>query len=291
MPKKTAILLLLALSCLVILTACNGTSDLTQGKTPEQIVEEAFDKWYGLASYDMSMDMLMKMDFGEGDMEITMNSDATVFQNPLKMKITSEVVLPMLEPPSMTIEQYMITEDGKLVLYQQAENSWQKMVTTDPATMELLQMDPKDNLKLFMDSLEKAEIVAEEKIEQMDTVKVELVASSKIFEKVMEQTAGNPLGINEGLFDPAIFTQIGDLKYILWIDKATLNVVKGQMDLSENMRNLGTALAADPNMPVELKDAFAGMEFVASYTIKNHNRAQDFTVPEEAKNAEEISLD
>jgi len=291
MPKKTVIFLLVVLFCFAGLTACTGPSDLTKGKTAEQIAEEAFDRWYGLDNYDMNMNMFMKMNIGGGDLEMTMTSEATIFQDPLKMKMTANVSMPMLVNESMTIEQYALTENEQFVIYQKVEDLWQKIVADDSTTKAILQTDPKDNLKLFMDSLEKAEILAEEKIEQLDTVKLELVASGKIFDQIMEQTAGNPLGVNGDLFDPAIFTQIGDLKYILWIDKATLNVVKGQMDLSENMRNLGAALTADPNMPAEMKEMFAGMEMVADYTITNHNKAQDFTLPEEAKNAEEIIID
>ena len=294
MPKKVATLLLITLLCLVGLTACTGasagTSDLTKGKTAEQIAEEAFDKWYGLANYDMSMEIYMKTSVGAEDTEMTMKSDATLFQNPLKMKMTANVTIPMLEPQTMTFEQYMLTENEKMTIYQQVDGVWQKMVIDDSATMELMQMDPKDNLKLFMDSLKKAEILAEEKIEQTNTVKLELVASSEVFGRIMEQTAGNPLGINEGLFGPAILAQIGDLKYTLWIDKATLNVIKGQMNLSENIRNLGAALAAEQDMPAELQEMFSSMEFVVDYTVMNHNNAQDFTVPEEAKRAREIVM-
>ena len=46
--KKTVIFLLVVLFCFAGLTACTGPSDLTKGKTAEQIAEEAFDGWYGL---------------------------------------------------------------------------------------------------------------------------------------------------------------------------------------------------------------------------------------------------
>jgi hypothetical protein len=292
MPRKFFIFSLVLVCTLIVLTACSsGPKDLTTGKTAEQIVEESFDKWYQLANYDMDMTSKMKMSLGQDVMDMSMSGKATIFQKPMKMKMVMDLTMPNMDE-KMTIEQYMVEEGQKVIVYQRVGDQWQKVTVDDPAMAKMMAMDPRDNLKLFMDNLTKAEFLGEEKIEEMSTVKIDIIASSKIFEQVFEETAGNTLGLDNGLINKDILSKIGDMEYLIWINKATLETVKCQMDLTENMKNLGNALAEDDNLPDigELKEIFANMEISMEYTVLNQNQAQDFTIPEEAKNAEEIPL-
>ncbi|MEL7656235.1 MAG: hypothetical protein AAGU75_10040, partial [Bacillota bacterium] len=200
-----------------------------------------------------------------------------------------ETTIPVMAQ-KMTIEQYAEQNEQKMAIYQNIENNWQKITFDDPAMMETMYMDPKDNLKLFMDHLVSAEIIGEEKIDGKDALKIKLVASGDIFDQIFQETAGDMLGLGNGLISADVFSQIGDMVYTIWVDKATLDTLKCQMDLSENMRNLGKALAEEPNMPAEIKDIFANAEIFMEYTILNPNNAQDFTIPEEAINAPEMEL-
>ncbi len=285
-------LLFLVLICTLLLTACSsGPKDLTAGKTAQQIVEESFNNWYQLNNYDMDMTTKMKMTMGQDTMDMTMTGKATAFQKPMKMKMVMDMntAFPGM-PEKMTMEQYMVEEENKVILYQKVADQWQKIVVDDPAMAKMMTMDPRDNLKLFMDNLTKAEILGEEKLGEKNTVKIDLVASGKIFNDILQDTAGQSLGLAEGMIGADILSKIGDMKYIIWIDKATLETVKCQMDLTENMRNLGNALADDPDMPAEAKEVFKNMEMFMEYTVLNQNTAQDFTIPEEAKNAKEMPL-
>jgi hypothetical protein len=291
MKRKLFVLSLVLIYTLIVLTACSGPKDLTAGKTAEKIVEESFDKWYQLNNYDMDMTSKMKMSLGQDVMDISMSGKATIFQKPMKMKMVMDLTMPNMDE-KMTIEQYMVEENQKVIVYQQVGDQWQKVTVDDPAMAKMMAMDPRDNLKLFMDNLTKAEFLGEEKIGEMNTVKIDIIASSKIFEQVFQETAGNTLGIDNGLINKDILSKIGDMEYLIWINKATLETVKCQMVLTENMKNLGNALVEDGNLPDinELKEVFANMEISMEYTVLNQNKAQDFTIPEEAKNAEEIPL-
>ncbi|AFM01382.1 hypothetical protein Desde_3088 [Desulfitobacterium dehalogenans ATCC 51507] len=289
MNKKISSLILI-LMCTLVLAACStGTTNLSQGKSPEQIVEESFAKWYGLKSYDMDMVMTMKFSVGEEVLDMSMTGKGAVFQNPIKMKMVMEANIPGMDQ-KMTLEQYVVQNKQKMAIYQNIENNWQKIIFDDPAMTEKMYMDPKDNLKLFMDHLVSAEILGEEKIGEKDTLKIKLVASGDIFDQIFQETAGNTLGVGNGLINPDVFSQIGDMVYTIWVDKVTLDTLKCQMDLSENMRNLGKALAEDPKLPLEIKDIFSDAEIFMEYTILNQNSAQDFTIPEEAMNAPEVEL-
>lgn len=293
--KKRILALTLVLACTLVLSACaSGPTDLTKGKTAQQIVQESFDKWYQLKNYDMDTTTKMKLSMGQDVMDMSMSGKITLFQKPIKMKMLMDIAIPGMNE-KMTLEQYMVEENQKVIIYQHIQGQWQKMVVDDPAMMNMMNMDPRDNLKLFMDNLTKAEILGEELIGDKNTLKIDLIASSKIFEQIFNESAGKSLGINNDIFTSDLLTKIGDMKYIIWVDKATLETVKCQMDLTENMKNLGNALVDDgslrdiPNVD-ELKAVFSNMEISMEYTVLNQNTAQDFTIPEDAKNAKEVSM-
>lgn len=293
--KKRILALTLVLACTLVLSACaSGPTDLTKGKTAQQIVQESFDKWYQLKNYDMDTTTKMKLSMGQDVMDMSMSGKITLFQKPIKMKMLMDIAIPGMNE-KMTLEQYMVEENQKVIIYQHIQGQWQKMVVDDPAMMNMMNMDPRDNLKLFMDNLTKAEILGEELIGDKNTMKIDLIASSKIFEQIFNESAGKSLGINNDIFTSDLLTKIGDMKYIIWVDKATLETVKCQMDLTENMKNLGNALVDDgslrdiPNVD-ELKAVFSNMEISMEYTVLNQNTAQDFTIPEDAKNAKEVSM-
>lgn len=289
MNKRISTLIII-LICILALTACSsGATSSTPEKSPQQMVEESFDKWYGLKSYDMDMIMNMKFSIEDEVLDMSMTGKGTIFQNPMKMKMVMETTVPGINQ-KMTLEQYMVQAEQKMTIYQNIENNWQKMTIDDPAMMEMMSIDPRDNLKLFMDNLVSAEILGEEKIGDKDTLKIKLVASGDVFKQVFQDTAGSTLGVGNELLNGDIISQIGDMAYIIWVDKVTLDTLKCQMDLTENMRNLGKALAEDPNTPSELEEVFANVEMFMEYTVLNHNNAQDFSLPEEAHNAPELEL-
>lgn len=285
---KRNLLFILVLSFFILLAGCSSPNELIEeDKTAQQIAEESFDKWYGIDSYDMDLTMDMKMSMDSETMDFSMTGKATVFQNPMKMKMVMDI--PGMGD-QMQMTQYMIEEDQIITIYQQLEGQWYKTVIDDPAMSQMMQMDPRENMELFMDNLIQAEIVGEEKVGERDTYKIELLASSEIFDQVFEDMTNKSLGLNGEMFDSDLFSKIGDMKYTVWIDKDTLETVKCYMDLTDNMRNLGSAMAQEEGAPEELNEIFSNMEMSMEYYVINHNNAQDFTVPDEAKNAMDLPM-
>jgi len=286
---KRNLLLVLVLSLFVILTGCSNPNEVIDDKTAQQIAEESFEKWYGIDSYDMDLSMDMKMSVSSETVDISIDGQATVFQNPIKMKMVMDTMIPGMDQ-TMQITQYMVEEGQIVTIYQQLDGQWYKTVIDDPAMSQMMQMDPRENMELFMNNLVQAEIVGEEKVGERDTYKIDLLASGEIFNQVLEDMTDESLGLNSEMFSKDIFSKIGDMKYTVWIDKNTLETVKCYMDLTDNMRNLGSAMAEDQDSPEELKEVFSNMEMSMEYSVYNHNQAQDFTIPEEAKNAKEIPM-
>ncbi|MEL7656234.1 MAG: hypothetical protein AAGU75_10035, partial [Bacillota bacterium] len=79
--NKKIVSLMLVLICTMTLVACStGTANVNQEKSPQQIAEESFAKWYGLKSYDMDMTMNMKFSVEDEVLDMSMTGKGTVFQ-------------------------------------------------------------------------------------------------------------------------------------------------------------------------------------------------------------------
>ena len=143
-------------------------------------------------------------------------------------------------------------------------------------------------MELFLKYLKETNIIGEEKLGQRDTLKIELVASSEMYNELMEQIPGMNLNQPGMEITPDFLSQMGDMKYIVWVDKTTLDIVKTSMDLTENMQNMGKALIEQGLIPAELAEMFSNMEMSMTYEILNINKAEPIVIPEEAKNAPEL---
>jgi len=289
MFRSSKLLIAILLVCGLLVASC-GTKDLTKGKTAQEIVEEAQKKMAEVNNYDMNIEMQMKMTPpGEEAVDMNVKGTGTIFQKPMRMKMSME----MNDPESgetITIQQYMEQTDTGMVVYQSVKGQWFKMVFNDPAFAEMMNMDPTKNVKLFIENLKEVNILGEEKIGEKETVKIEVAASSEMYEKIMQELPGMNLNAGQMPFDLGILSKIGDIKCVFWVDKTNLDIIKTAMDMTENMHNLGKALAESGNLPKEATEIFSSMEMSMEYEILNQNTAEEFTIPEEARNAQEIPM-
>ncbi|MFZ5942588.1 MAG: DUF6612 family protein [Bacillota bacterium] len=282
-------ILLIGLLVMLVATGC-GTKDLTKGKSAQEIIEGTYEKMAQVQNYDMNLQMQMKMETPEGKLDMTLDGKATIFQKPMLMKMVLQTKDPE-SGESVAIEQYMEQTEKGLNVYQKVEEQWIKMSMNDPSLAEMMNMDPANNMKIFLENLKEAKILnQEEKVGEKDTVKIEMAASSEIYEDLMKQMPGMNFSQANMPFGPEFLSKMGDIKYVLWIDKLTLETVKTSMDLTENIQNLGKALVDSGTVPKELAGIFAGMEMSASYEIYNLDTAEKFEIPEEAKNGQEIPV-
>lgn len=288
MFKRTKFFYLLLIIAFLA-TAC-GTTDLTQGKSAQEIIEESYEKQLNIDTYDLDLIMNMKMAMPEGEiMAIAMTGQATVFQKPMEMKMIMEITNPEISEP-LIIEQYLEATEQGINIYEHVEEQWSKIVLNDPTLAETVNMDPRQNMELFLKYFNEANILEEEKLRGKDTIKIEMVASSEMYNELMEQIPG--LNLNQaGLqFTSDFLSKMGDMKYLAWVDKATLNIIKTSLDLTENMQNMGQALIEQGQLPGELAEMFSSMEMSMTYEILNINQAAAIVIPVEARNALELPM-
>ena len=297
----------------LFLAGCSGdgeqASESTAGKSAEEIATTAFTNLEAAKNYDIDMNMLMSMEMMGQKMDLTMNGNGTYFNDPLKMqmkmKMKMETGMDLGEPmEEESIDTYFIQEGNSYVMYINSAGIWIKStLPEDQLSSQMMQMSPTDSMDLYMKNLKEAVNEGEEKIGDVNTDKIKLVASGDIFQELMENMdMSEALGLDgsmDGLSDDFL-KDLGDLTYYVWVNKADSSLVKVQMDLGPIMRSLGATMTGE-NAPPEfadmsdmekalLKQTFENITFTLDYSIKNIDKAADFTLPEAAASAIETPL-
>ncbi len=286
--KKILSLVLVAI--MVLSFAGCGSKDATKGMSAEEVLVAATEKSTTWESFEADMDMAMLMTImGPEPTEITMKGTALFFMDPMRMKMTMDTS--MGEDMKMTIEQYMVQEGDQFVTYQSTMGQWMKMVIDDPSMSGMLTMDPAQNMELFKKYLVGAEIVGEEKVNNMDALKIDLTVSFEMYKELIADNAAMDMGgfTSTGMLDS--LAEVGDLTYTIWVEKETLQPVKYYMDFGDVMSKVGAAVGESTDMPAEMLSIYDDMEMTIIMTIKNIDNVSDFEIPQEALDAEEISMD
>jgi len=263
----------------MVVSGCGKT------KTAEEYIEASNLKSAELESYEMKLEMNMSMSAGGEQMDMTMSGTASVFQNPMRLKM--DLATRVMEQ-DMQLIQYMEQTEGAVTIYQNVMGQWQKMVLDDPALVEMMSMNPADSIEAYMNSLISAEILREEKVNEREAVVIEMVMSGEMYEEILGQMGAPNLGGVE--MDESFFAALGDLKATVWVDKKTDDMLKMSMDLSENMANMVEYMIQDGSLGEEELEALKGMKMNMVYEMLNQNNAAEFEIPEEALNAPELKL-
>ncbi|NLK72778.1 MAG: hypothetical protein GX285_07160 [Clostridiales bacterium] len=285
---KKLVLSIISLLVIFAMTAC-AEKDLSKDKTAEEILEASINASAKWENYEMGIESQIEMDVPQqGKMKMNMQGSGTVFVNPMKMHMKMDVEIQDMEQ-NQSIDQYMMQEGDTFVIYQNTEGQWYKIVLDDPGLMEMISMDPMENVQLFLKYLTHAEIVGEEVIDKRNTVKIDMTVSFEMYKELLEKNQALDITgiLGTGVIDK--LSNIGDFTYTIWIDKENLETVKYYMDLSKPMAGIGDAMAGG-DIPAELTEIYKNMKMDLTMTISNQNKSKDFELPAEALTAQEITF-
>jgi hypothetical protein len=81
---------------------------------------------------------------------------------------------------------------------------------------------------------------------------------------------------------------IGNLTYIVYIDEASGEMVKLEMDLAEMVASMVSGMAEITGMPPEAMEVLNSLKAYMTVEFLNINSAEDFEIPEEALNAPDM---
>ena len=300
MRKGLAAVLSLAM-ILCLLTACGaggGGEKSATNMTPEEVLAAASKNMDSLESmsYDMDMDMgfaiaIPSLEVDE-KLDISSKSEADYIKEPMKMKMTMNMDMGTGEAMDMLM--YLVQDGDTYITYTGIENEdgsfdWVRQVMSDLPDMS--QYKAEDTMKLYLSSGESFKENGTEEVNGVEAVRYDGVIKGEAMQEVMdssgmtEQLAAMNLGGDEDLFKNA-----GDLPISIWIDREQLLPVKYEMDMAAVMQYIMEKALAQQleglegtgEMKMTVSKAFVSM------TVKNFNGVEDFEIPQEALDAEEL---
>lgn len=310
MKKVTKILAMMM--CIVLsigcLTGCGGKSE-------EEILMSAVTGINNAESCEietsMSGKMSMKMGEDSQNLDIKLDAKGAVFKDPFKMKITGTV---SSMGQSALMESYIQKESDKYVLYSKTDGTWTKMEMGDldsaleSSSMNALSNQLSPDVSKYTKKEEKKEgettyHIYEYKIsgEEMKSA-LSTGASSA---KALLNSLGSAVDAKEyeELMD-RVAASIGEVVLTVYVDVKKQEISRVEYPMTDMMngmldevmkyvkeRTLDGVKGADAKEVQEMMDSIqikvSDMNMSMGY--KNVNKAEDFTVPEEALKAKTTS--
>jgi len=268
---------------------------------------DAYTKSTAWKNYDSNivMDMAMNVPDESGNVQnvnMKMNMFMTAFTKPQKIKVTSSMVMDFagesINQP--VLDMYVTMEDDKFTTYMGMYNAdgkltWTKSVIDDALLAEMSSYDIQANLELTEKYTKDVKYFGKyiDK-DGRSLIRIQNTLSGEIYTELLgtylEQLAGSTN--TDDILAADMLSNLGDFVFIMYIDEATGEIVKYEMDLGSIYSSMFSGAADNANLSEEDKAAFAMLKDIKAVMVMdviNINKAVDFKIPQEALDAPEAS--
>lgn len=258
---------------------------------------DSYAKNYEWENYDMEMLMHMTMPTPDETGKIVethmlMDMDMTVFMKPLKAKTSANMAMDMgemkLNQPVM--EMYMAMEDNKLTQYmgmygEDGQITWMKSVVENEMFSDL--MDIEKNKELNELSIKDVRYLGNYTLDGKVLQKFENTTSFEAYNDIMGGYMDmlSASGTNEDMMAAEMLKNMDDIVFLVYIDKASGEIEKYEMDLSSLMKDMIKGISEGFEVPKEELEMLESLKVYIEMKMSNINQAEDFEIPEEALNA------
>ncbi len=277
------------------------------------IFTQASSKSSDWKNYDadiaLNMSMPVKDDAGSVQtINMNMKMYMTIFMDPsIKAKINSNVIINMMgqEVVQPVMDMYLTANDKTLATYtgtydDKGSIAWVKSAVEDEAFTELFKHDKeaiKANLELTEKYTKDVKYFGKYKDEDGRTLlRLQYTMSGQIyndmFGKYIEEmsAASEQDAMTAEIIKNFANGSFGDLTYIAYVDEATGEMVKYEMDLSSIINSVMESMTAViKDVPAQEMEMLKQMKATMNMKILNVNNAKDFEIPKEALDAPEMS--
>ena len=285
--------------------------------TTEQVDAKALyfaanEKSYSWKNYDMKaiIDMSMDVPDAAGSVQtqkMTMNMDMTIFMNPIKAKINASMLLPIMQNEIMPIMDMYMTMDEKGITQYMGMNdgtgnlSWMKQTIA----MDMLS----DLMKNDVETIQKNKVMSEKYTKDVKYFGIYTDEDGRTLQRLQYTMSGDiykemfgeaseimPEPTNEQeamaveMLKNLATMEMADLTFIVYIDEATGEMVKMEMDLGDMISTMMSGMTAIlGEMLPEAMEVLNSIKANMVMEILNINNAKEFEIPEEALNAQDIN--
>ncbi|MDF2677188.1 MAG: hypothetical protein K0Q97_1506 [Bacillota bacterium] len=272
------------------------------------ILLKANEKSYAWENYDgkILIDILMPMPDGLGNvqnMKMKMDMDATIFVDPMKMKMSAimdaDFMGEKISQPIM--EMYLTADDTTFTTYMGMYDfsgllTWQKSIMEDESFASLFKLSKDSSAQMDEKYIKDVKYFGKYKDTAGNTLlKIQYAMSGEIYNEVLGTYLQElSQSTNESdIMAAEMLKNIGDIQLISYIDEKSGELVKYEFDLSKIYSSMfGSLLGMDgmEGMTAEDLAVFQNMQAKMVMEIHHINAATDFVIPKEALNAPEIDL-
>jgi len=285
----------------------------TEPVDAKAIFTEANNKSYDWENYDakIAMDMSMNIPDDTGNvqtMNMKMNMLMTIFMNPMKAKISADMVMDVMgqEITQPVMQMYLSMDDKSYTTYMGMNDStgklaWMKSTVEDEMFAKLMNYD-EDTIKANKELMEKYIKSIKYFGKYTDAagrtlLRMEYTMSTDVYKDLL---GGYVEELSASTNEQEVMTaemlknltsgNLGDLTFIIYIDEESKEIVKYEMDLGTMIINMVSGMTeAMGDIPEEQLAALKGLKATMVMDILNVNAAKDFEIPEEALNAPEMT--
>ncbi len=275
--------LLISILCII---AIFSFAACASAPTADEIIKKSQESMAGAKNMTLAGDMNMDI----AGMKLTPKFDAEVFTDPLKvhMKMTG---LAMVGDS----ETYMDTADGKLVSYTHMMDQWVKQeIGTSEEALKQLQIQSPQSIADYMKNLE--DVVLDEKTQEIngkEAYKISARVNGDYFKnnnqyETMLASLANGQDIKKLLENIDM-----NIPFVMYIDKKDMVLLRYEMDMSAMMQSLmknveNMLKEQNPQATMSPGVDLSGGAFLINMDIKDINSTKDFTIPDDAKNAQPL---
>jgi len=254
-----------------------GAVETGHALSAKEILAASAEAMSAYGNYRALMRVEMEMSALDEDMTMDIDTEMDVFTDPLKVKMKMTMDMPELS--SIVMDTYVFQEGDDLVTYMDLSaafgtpGAWYK--TVEPVSAESLsQYNLNMYSNTFLESYVQAEIASEELVGGMECYKLDVVIDASGMMKLLDTTDfGQQFGEE---ITPDMIAAMENLTATIWISKDGFYQVKVEMDMADILNPIMSQFEGDIDVS----------RMWLSLMTSDIGKTPDFTLPEEAKNAE-----
>lgn len=290
--KKVAVTTMALAMGVSTVTAC-GTKSVSMPQEPKDIAKLASERTAELKSYELKGNVDIAMDMMGQKVDMDMDINAVYFKDPMKMKMDMKMVNNAAgkdaseDEKEMTASMYFMKEEDNYVMYMGMDDTWSKttMSKDDEQYKELIEMLDKGMTSTddtFTDLYTKAAD------QPKDQTMLELKITGEEIAKQIEKSGVDTSTLESSGASIDMIKQLGEIPISMGVDNDNVYWKSVSVDLKDIIQSVFDTLLEQYKAALEGKDISMSVDSCKmELTYDKYNKATDFELPEEAKNAQE----
>lgn len=278
MKKKVTLL------TLILVLAMSAIGCGVEKQDIGNVLSKSQESTKDVKSVSCTATMNMKMSSGEESMDVNYAMNMDMFSDPMKAKVGMTIDMGALGTTNTTL--YMMANGDEFGTYTEMEGAWYKS-TMDKAAFEEA-VSAYDN-SAYMDALAECEDslkMSEVEESGKKYYKIEGTLTGDAIKKMMDSTnLKDQLSSLGSEVDMSSLENMGGMTITALIEKEGYKPYKMTIDMKDMMKGImeSAMKAAGSEETVTVDNCVMDMEYVG------FDSAEDFELPEEAKNAQEVA--